>query len=272
MRLPKNVLPLKVTSADTENGRPNTGLNSPDNIQVDNAETQKEYRQQQEDIAQSAAQNAIATKYDAAQYKQDVLDARGSEEAAAILSNLYTGKIATITEPPPVVFRKNGKAYFSQGKIHLDPNIKTWHGTPTTIRHEFGHFVDRNTRRKDPQLQAKMTAAATADWQKVNQHGHVDYSKFINSEKNKNEKSIDIFGKEYKLLSDDEKIRIAGWFDTIGSITNGRHGFGHSKSEYVNGYENAEAFANIYAAINSGHTEYKKYFPEMWKVIEGIIK
>jgi hypothetical protein len=88
------VPPAMMEKYYNENGRPNTGLNSPDNIQVDNAETQKEYRQQQELQAGKADSGAdrIISKSDALELLQNDLTIKAADDGEIVFGKELIGK------------------------------------------------------------------------------------------------------------------------------------------------------------------------------------
>lgn len=80
-----------------------------------------------------------------------------------------------------------------------------------------------------------------------------------------------LFGDKNNLNLTERKI-FRQYQDTIGSITNGKYGGGHKKSEYKDQWGCEEAFAQTYSAYQRNDSVYKLEFPNMWKYIENMMK
>lgn len=228
---------------------------------------------------ETQAETEVSSDYDRKRdgFYQDALNAGGSKEAAAALADLYTPELAEKCNPPKVKFQKftgsNDGAYCLRDTIVLDKDVSSWNGCISTIRHEFGHYVDNMIRWQSPELQAKLAEAAQQDWQsmKAAYKGKLSSLKMNNLE-SFNQKILELYGKEYSLLSNEERHRVVQWFDTIGSISNGRYGGGHDSKYYSDCLPNVEAVANVHCAIRSGWTEFQKDFPNIWKCVEEMLK
>jgi hypothetical protein len=80
------------------------------------------------------------------------------------------------------------------------------------------------------------------------------------------------FKGSYEMLPLDQQYRIMCYFDTVGGLTRGKMGFGHSKAYYGRGRGLGgvkEAFANCYAAEVMGYKEFAQDFP---KIVDAIKK
>lgn len=213
------------------------------------------------------------------------------DDIAAEMASFYSPQMAKFGKPPKMTI-SNGRGSFNRIKneIVFDSN----NGHPLdTCRHEFGHWVDFHTRLKPPITMgnveikcAEFNAACAADWKTLKAAAKKKYSCGIRafsqyvsidpahpnwSEGDYFEDvSQQLFGKSYKQLDTRERYVVGGYMDSIGSITQARHGGGHTKKEYTPW--NTEHFANAVAMWKRGDAVFKLDFPETWKYIDAVMK
>lgn len=244
-------------------------------------------------------------------WHQSILDAGGSKEIADELADLYTPEMAKIGYPPEVKFVNSSRAYFSRGwygqkdrngnlirkqarggELILNSDTSDWNGHPVTAVHEFGHWVDHHTRFKAIKYTSNMqdvenmardfVLAAKEDWNilKSKSKGFLEFyyeDVYFDIAKQRTEGGYwleihkKLFGDKNNLNLTERKI-FRQYQDTIGSITNGKYGGGHKKSEYKDQWGCEEAFAQTYSAYQRNDSVYKLEFPNMWKYIENMMK
>jgi hypothetical protein len=265
-----------------DKGRPLEGFNSEGNEVGDSKDNWKEYRKTQTGKPKKADSAKKLPKppkmpdgeYDATRDQFHVEAVKhGNKEIAGVLADCYTPEVARYGPPPAIKFENGIKANYDSGTgiLRLDSNPESWFGNASSARHEFGHYLDDRTRAKDPVLFERFQQAAASDWEGIRPllKENPDAFKFIPD--SVNGKSREYFGREFKDLSMDERLQITGYFDTIGSITNGKYGAGHDPEYYRMNLQNTEAWANIYNAV-AGELPMRKDFPQMCKVIEALLK
>ena len=269
----------KILAEESQTGR--TSQTS----QTKPAETHEQHAARRQEQWNAAYQKRLST-WQEAMKKSNVPD-----DIAVEMANFYSPQMAKFGKPPKMTV-SNGRGFFSpiKNEIVFDSN----NGHPLdTCRHEFGHWVDFHTRLKPPITTgnievkcAEFNAACAADWKKLKAMAKKKYpcgirafSQYVSidpahpnwSEGDYFEDvSQRLFGKSYKQLDTEEWYVVGGYMDSIGSITQARHGGGHTKKEYTPW--NTEHFANAVAMWTRGDAVFKLDFPETWKYINAIMK
>jgi hypothetical protein len=227
-----------------ENGRPNTGLNSPDNIQVDNAETQKEYRQEQIE-ANNEKFNTLFTSDD------EKYNVSMASELANAPDDLQQ---AALTMPPVDKIKKSPYSAYNPGN---DTIKVTDESSPVEMLHEYGHFVDSH-------LPDNVKDLRNIDFEAILK----DYNKTLVQA----ELRTEIIDALNELKSSDEKGRLIDYF---GAITKNQIGYGHSM-DYLKskGSQGFETFANMFSLYTRNGEEWKlleKYTPELVVAFRQIL-
>ena len=227
---------------------------------------------------------------------QDMLDNGVSQEIAGVLADLYTPKIAKLGKPPKIK-PINGRGHFNMwtNMIEYDPN--NGH-VIDTLYHEFGHWHDYHTRFKNHrsimswgQIDAigkEFNDICNLDWNNLKKTKGKQFASklkafdyYVDIQKKYpswstgdyfSELAERLFKKEYNSLDSRERYIVLQYKDTIGSITNGKYGGGHSKEEYRDSWANEEAYANAFAAWARKDSVFALDFPEIWKYINDKMK
>ena len=188
-------------------------------------------------------------------------------------------EIAALAPAPTFVQTKSPTDAFyrpSAGEVHLNKNLTTWAGTPATYHHEVGHHLHHklgivSQLGMDP----KFRDAINAD---VGTLASLKFGAFKFSDLKDKQKRWSISQEAAKTAgvkpaydSGDNlaQQRVLFVFDTIGGMTIGHYGFGHSKTYYQRPFNGAkEVFANCTTAAILGWGEFKVYFPNVMQYIE----
>lgn len=212
-------------------------------------------------------------------WREQIIKDGGSKEVADELADAYTPEMAKLGKPPKIVF-KTGGAYnlLDDNEIHLDPDASNWNGHPLTARHEFGHWIDYRTRMRDQKKIDDFNAAAAADWKLLQKKAAGDLRIYKGTLSPPDgtfwqDASQTMFGKPINQLNLTELRILSQHMDTLGSITDGNYGGGHSKKYYKGvGKNNIEAFAQAYAAYCRNDKQFRLEFPNMAAYIEKMMK
>ena len=211
-------------------------------------------------------------------WREQIIKDGGSKEVADELADAYTPEMAKLGKPPKIVF-KTGGSYnlLDDNEIHLDPDASNWNGHPLTARHEFGHWIDYRTRMRDQKKIDDFNAAA-ADWKLLQKKAAGDLRIYKGTLSPPDgtfwqDASQTMFGKPISQLNLTELRILSQHMDTLGSITDGNYGGGHSKKYYKGvGKNNIEAFAQAYAAYCRNDKQFRLEFPNMAAYIEKMMK
>jgi hypothetical protein len=76
--------------------------------------------------------------------------------------------------------------------------------------------------------------------------------------------------KDYKSSTPEEQTRISAYIDTIGALSKGKHGAGHSVEYYQKGWDR-EVFAHIYNSTINGWPEFITDFPLTSQVVKAMV-
>ena len=163
-------------------------------------------------------------------------------------------------------------------KIEMNGDPTAWHGESSVFHHEFGHHVHEVLHLKSGQEISTAAAGARDTWKAQAKSAYgAGWSEAFSRTSAAHYKTMDDHVKtlglagNYFSLSNAEKHRVSGFFDTIMGITKGQLGWGHRVSYMkLPGYGNNEAFANVYRAIVKGWPEYEKAFPELWNFVKKV--
>ena len=215
------------------------------------------------------------------------------KDVADEMTQMYTPQMAKLGKPPKMeVITGRGKYSPKTKTIKFDPNND--HAVDT-CRHEFGHWVDHQTRfRKTPKtwdeinkISKEFNSACDADWATIKKEArkyasgirafsgyiHIDS---MHPEWSEGDYFADVskrlFGRSVRELDAKELYILGQYKDSIGSITNARWGSGHTKAEYKYSWGNGEHFANAVAMWKRGDSVFKLDFPETWRYIDNIMK
>jgi hypothetical protein len=194
--------------------------------------------------------------------------------------NKSSGKAVTVTKAHTVNSKGQiGACYHPyRREIELKMDPKEWSGHPTTLHHEVGHDAHYETRAiTDVSFNKDLQAAMQAD-----------IKAFIKQQKTElgNEGFINRFspnrayfgGHAWRsaegIASDlTGEHRVSGLMDTVGGLTKGSYGAGHSKTYYRRMNNGAmEAYANIFRGIVNKWGEYDKFFPLTTAWIRSSLK
>ncbi|MDA3873231.1 MAG: hypothetical protein PF795_04660, partial [Kiritimatiellae bacterium] len=173
---------------------------------------------------------------------------------------------------PAFRFEPGVAAYFPRSNsIRLNKNPKAYHGSIGSARHEVGHGVHYNKGiLTDDFVADSFKAAADQDLALLKSSGV--YTKLLGHPMaTQGRELIDHVG----LNLDDPELseKMGGIFDTVGGLTKGKIGMGHTKKYYReknNGL--MEAFANAFEAVLSNDDLYKKQFPNLAHYMEELIQ
>ena len=185
---------------------------------------------------------------------------------------------AQVAAPPFATTTSKKKAWRDPvtGTIHLNKDPTTWSGSIFAYHHEVSHHVhhalDIVTKTEvAPAFAAAIAAdAAALHNQAFGAHSFTDLAQ-ASKWKQIAAAHSQAIGLETAINAQDTlaKQRVISLFDTIGGMTKGAFGFGHTKSYYATGtYGTREVFANCATAAILGWPEFKLYFPQTMAYIE----
>jgi hypothetical protein len=159
--------------------------------------------------------------------------------------------------------------------IEADKDPLSWNGCRPTLTHEFGHvlynsiFLVKKSHTTDDFIKAFEADKALV----MSQSWKDDYFGCVSIENRdvevQNILSQKMFQKTFDNLSLEQRWKITGKADILGSLTDGEYGFGHTGYSIRN---RDEVFADIYLAKKYGWNEYAEVFPALWKYIGEFVK
>jgi hypothetical protein len=204
------------------------------------------------------------------------------KELAAEFKAFYTPSMAKLGKPPKIVLEPvqlNGTKYMSstntiniQLKSEDDSRFDDWNASVFAIRHEFSHWLHyRKGGATDADLMSKIKAAGEADWKEIRKAISKKEGIFSSgSVRDDLTHYISGRGSMVKLSKEEEAIYVA-FADSIGSISEGLEGWGHSETYYKNQnkwWPFAEAVANIYTLAKSfPEGKIKGVFPKLSAIV-----
>lgn len=172
------------------------------------------------------------------------------------------------------------KAFYtpSNATITMSKQPETWGGARSVFHHEFGHHVHHSLGIvKQGTASKPFMAAMKADLSAIRTKliaavgSKADFLmqyKFGGSAIADNRHMARIGAMTNPTL--EQRHRIVAWFDTMGGLSKGKHGYGHKKA-YYKGKGTNEVFANCYNAAINGWVEFDEDFPEIMKLIRAIM-
>lgn len=205
------------------------------------------------------------------EYRTELLKAGFNEEVARRVDAVPDAVLKQMPDLPKIVNDSN--AYYFPGKheLHMSSDPSAWEGHPTVFDHEWGHSVHTKTGLIiGGKIDADLQTAIERDyngWKKAAKTTHGDawglfYSSTNGAVWKEAAKAIGV--DDYNNADDTIKHRVCGLVDTIGGLSKGKYGAGHTKKYYkgnggVDGYK--EVFANVYRAVLNGWGEYEQLAP-----------
>ena len=202
---------------------------------------------------------------------------RGSKLSNAQVDEFNAHMQATehlLTKPPEFVVTDSDDAHtdITSWKMYIRKGSNTLGGCRNTISHEWGELLFNNVMSEEEKK--RFHAAIGADYQLIKKNPLLKNPSQDEDDSLKSKLAHAIFKKEYSALSENDKIRLAGYFDTVGSMTMGRYGFGHDnyEDEFRAGRFGNDVFANVYMAVSNGYEEYKSAYPNLWNYMETLLK
>lgn len=282
-------------------GRAITPGTSPDGFEFDPAHAFEEYDVEktgltpasQQYVSEAVEAHKVTEKSEFEvkrdRWREEIKAGTKSDEIADIMSKFYTPSMSELGDPPSVVFNpKVESSYFSRidNQIVLKSNdLSDWMGSRVTLRHEFGHWVHERQIARDPSLRDRIETAAITDWVKIKLMYQARKTAGVGGLHELDEmygpNSLQVtfaqklFGIPYGSLTIDQRGLVCSMCDTIGSISNGAHGFGHSKKYYkaqnTRPTSRGEAVACIFSMRDFLPAEtIKLAFPQMHAIVESI--
>jgi hypothetical protein len=262
-----------------ENGRPTNGLNSEGKAQTAKKEDWQEYRNEQVKKIPDKPKESPEILNKRTAIQQSVTAAGFSGPIAKEALNI-PGKI--IKEIPAPTFKKARSAKYHPLKKQLDlgKDATTWHGTAPVFHHEYGHHVHetggiisqsgtaqtfRDACDSDnSSMTSKLEKAFGTDWKTKLSYSNIKSNFSDIASAHLKNVGIDI---NYRQADVEIKQRALFFLDTLGGLTRGTLGQGHSRPYYKK-QGKMEVFANCYAAKIKGWTEFEEYFPAVFKEIK----
>lgn len=224
---------------------------------------------------------ALQSELAAAGYSQQITEAvRAIPDQTWEIINKPSGKSTRVTKAHTVNSKGQIGAcyhpYRREIELKMDPN--EWSGHPTTLHHEVGHDAHYETRaitdaafNQDLQAAMKSDLKAFMKQQKTELGDEGFFNRFSPDHA--------YFGghawRKAEGIANDVtgEHRVSGLMDTIGGMTKGRYGAGHSKTYYRTRNNGAmEAYANIFRGIVNKWGEYDKFFPLTTAWIRSSLK
>lgn len=239
--------------------------------------------QQQQDQADAA----FAAQKE--RWLEDIRKSTQNDAIAKVMDDLYDPSMSRLGDPPAVIYDRSARC------THFDParnrivvktnDLAEWMSCKSTLRHEYGHWIHYRAMERDAGLRDRIATAAGADWSAIKAiysarkksgiGGLHELDELYGDNSMVETFARQLFGQSYSELGVDQRHAVIGVCDTIGSISNGAHGTGHSKAYYKS--QNArpgaysEAIANVYAMREFLPEEkIKLAFPEIHAIITSM--
>lgn len=170
--------------------------------------------------------------------------------------------------------------------IQMPTNKDSWHGHPVVFHHEYGHNLHVKTGAipfaRGAPMNAELAKAMETDfsnWKTAMEKKHGDQLKRryfwrVRDTMDEHTKELGL-GADYKAAGLGDQHRVVAFFDTLGGLSGGAYGDGHT-GEYYNRdrgkWGKMEVYANVYRAAVLDWPEYRAAFPLTHKWIVGNLK
>jgi hypothetical protein len=167
--------------------------------------------------------------------------------------------------PPPGSYSPTRK------RISMGSDVSKWDGRPELLHHEFGHHVHyAKGHITDTQVHPAIKAAMEAD---VKAFRNEIKDSVHDWKWNRRDKVLGILGINDRapldLEGESAVMRIA---DTLGALTKGKLGYGHSQKYYKTANNAAmEAYTNTFSAIVNEDPHFQRRFPNLVATVKGLL-
>ena len=160
----------------------------------------------------------------------------------------------------------------SQKAIHMGTDALQWTGRPGLLFHEFGHHLHhvRNVI-SAVVIDPKIKQAVNATRKRLNALDKANPGSYAPHSAHK--VACQAYGvANYSGATVTEKSKVSRYCDTIGGVTKGKFGWGHTKSYYAAANHGAmEAFAHTFSAIADGDAVFQTAFPELVDAVRAFL-